>query len=73
MGEYLALNSGDLEVEIAVTRLWAGTAWAPVGARFMIALDPWTDEDDQDDDELQDHEADERRAHVFDLMREFKR
>ena len=73
MGEYLALNSGDLEVEVAVTRLWVGKCWAPVGTRFMISLVPWTEDEGEDDGELQDHEADERRSHLFDLMREFKR
>ena len=74
MGEYLSINAGDLEVELAVTRLWAGKCWAPAGARFMVSLTPWTDEDEgEDDGELQEHEDEERRAHLFDLMREFSR
>lgn len=39
-GEYLGLNLGDLEVTVALSRLWAGAAWAPVGSRFMVSFAP---------------------------------
>lgn len=37
-GEYRRANRGDLEVELALTRLWAGATWAPVGSRFMASF-----------------------------------
>jgi len=39
-GEYLHANRGDLEVTVALSRLWSGATWAPVGSRFMISFAP---------------------------------
>ena len=38
--EYARDNAGDLECELALSKLWAGSWWAPVGPSTMLSLNP---------------------------------
>ena len=38
--EYARDNAGDLECELALSKLWAGSWWAPVGRDTMLSLNP---------------------------------
>ena len=72
-GEYTRENAGDLECEAALSLLWAGRAWAPLGRSMMLSLSPLlpvSEPDDEPDDEIADHEADELAMWRADLRRE---
>lgn len=76
-GEYTRENAGDLECEAALSLLWAGRAWAPLGRSMMLSLSPLLpvsepddESDDEPDDEIADHEADELAMWRADLRRE---
>ena len=38
--DYAQDNAGDLECELALSKLWSGSWWAPVGRCSMISLNP---------------------------------
>lgn len=72
-GEYVRENAGDLECEAALSLLWAGRAWAPLGRSMLLSLSPLlpvSEPDDEPDDEIADHEADELAMWRADLRRE---
>ena len=72
-GEYTRENQGDLECEAALSLLWAGRAWAPLGRSMMLSLSPLlpvSEPDDEPDEEIADHEADELAMWRADLRRE---
>ena len=72
-GEYVRENAGDLECEAALSLLWAGRAWAPLGRSMMLSLSPLlpiSEPDDGPDQEIADHEADELAMWRADLRRE---
>ena len=72
-GEYVRENQGDLECEAALSLLWAGRAWAPLGRSMMLSLSPLlpvSEPDDEPDQEIADHEADELAMWRADLRRE---
>ena len=72
-GEYMRENRGDLECEAALSLLWSGRAWAPLGRSMMLSLSPLlpvSEPDDEPDQEIADHEADELAMWRADLRRE---
>ena len=72
-GEYTRENAGDLECEAALSLLWSGRAWAPLGRSMMLSLSPLlpvSEPDDEPDDEIADHEAGELAMWRADLRRE---
>lgn len=72
-GEYVRENAGDLECEAALSLLWAGRAWAPLGRSMLLSLSPLlpvSEPDDEPDEEIADHEADELAMWRADLRRE---
>jgi hypothetical protein len=72
-GEYTRENRGDLECEAALSLLWSGRAWAPLGRSMMLSLSPLlpvSEPDDEPDQEITDHEADELAMWRADLRRE---
>lgn len=72
-GEYTRENAGDLECETALSLLWGGRAWAPLGRSMLLSLSPLLsvpEPDDEPDDEIAEHEADELAMWRADLRRE---
>jgi len=73
-GEYTRENRGDLECEAALSLLWSGRAWAPLGRSMMLSLSPLLPvsepDNDEPDQEIADHEADELAMWRADLRRE---
>lgn len=72
-GEYTRENAGDLECEAALSLLWAGRAWAPLGRSMLLSLSPLlpvSEPDDEPDEEIADHEAAELAMWRADLRRE---
>lgn len=72
-GEYARENQGDLECEAALSLLWSGRAWAPLGRSMMLSLSPLlpvSEPDDEPGDEIASHEADELAMWRADLRRE---
>ncbi len=74
-GDYARDNTGDLECEAALSLLWSGRAWAPLGRSMILSLSPLlpvSEPDDEPDDEIKDHEADELAMWRADLRRELR-
>lgn len=74
-GDYARANAGDLECEAALSLLWSGRAWAPLGRSMMLSLSPLlpvSEPDDEPDDEIVSHEADELAMWRADLRRELR-
>jgi hypothetical protein len=72
--EFLRDNRGDLESEIALSKIWRGAAWAPCGRHIMLSLEPIYDLMSQDTDrEIRDYEHEENRSFDFDIRKELKR
>ncbi len=74
-GGYARENQGDLECEAALSLLWSGRAWAPLGRSMMLSLSPLlpvSEPDDEPDDEIVSHEADELAMWRADLRRELR-
>jgi hypothetical protein len=72
-GEYTRENQGDLECEAALSLLWSGRAWAPLGRSMMLSLSPLlpvSEPSDEPDREIMSHESDELAMWRADLRRE---
>ena len=72
-GEYTRENQGDLECEAALSLLWSGRAWAPLGRSMMLSLSPLlpvSEPVSEPDQEIMSHESDELAMWRADLRRE---
>jgi len=69
--DFLKDNRGDLESEIALSKIWQGASWTPCGRHIMLSFEPLHDIMSQDaDHSLLDHEEEENRLFDFDIRKE---
>lgn len=68
--EFLRDNRGDLESEIALSKIWQGASWTPCGRHIMLSFEPLHDLSQDADHEILDHEEEENRLFDFDIRKE---